>query len=532
MSDLPIFALEGLTKAYQGKKPVLNGISLVFLENAKIGVIGQNGAGKSTMLRIMAGQDKEYDGVARLAEGRTVGYVPQEPKLVEGRTVRENVELAVAPIRELLRRHEELSMKLGEDLSPKDMDKVMAELEKLQAEIEHKDAWELDRHVETAMTKLHLPPSEKLVNECSGGERRRVALCRTLLEHPDLLLLDEPTNHLDVETVSWLEETLRDYKGTVVVITHDRFFLDRVVGWMLEIWHGRAIPYKGNYSEYLIQRQKRMEAQEQAEAKRAKFLERELEWIRMNPKARTTKNKARLNNYDKMLTQEVEDRDPDSIELHIPSGRRLGDTVVRFEKVTYSYDGVNKVLEDVTFDMQPGDILGIVGPNGTGKTTCLKMITGKLQPQQGRVVVGQSVELCYVDQERESLDPNKTVWQEISEGQDILKLGGKTEVNSRSYVAKFNFTGPDQQQLVGSLSGGQRNRVQLAKMLRRGGNLVLLDEPTNDLDLDTLRVLEEAIQNFPGCMVVVSHDRYFLDRICTKIIDLGNYEPGKYLDNL
>jgi sulfate-transporting ATPase len=530
MSDKPIFALERLTKAYLGKKPVLNNVSLVFLEGAKIGVIGQNGAGKSTMLRIMAGVDKEFDGVARLAEGKTVGFVPQEPKLLEGLTVRENVEQAVAPIRALLKRHEDLSMKLGEDLPAKEMDKVMADLEKLQHEIEAKDAWELDRHVETAMTKLHLPAGDKNVSACSGGERRRVALCRTLLEHPDLLLLDEPTNHLDVDTVRWLEETLRDYKGTVVMITHDRFFLDNVVGWMLEIWHARAIPYQGNYSEYLIQRQKRMEAQETSEAKRAKFLERELEWIRMNPKARTTKNKARLKNYDKMIMTEVEERD-DTVELHIPAGKRLGDTVIRFEKVNFAYDGKHNVVENLSFEMQPGDILGIVGPNGTGKTTVLKLITGRLQPQSGKVTVGQTVDLCHVDQERESLDPAKTVWQEISEGQDLIKLG-KFEINSRSYVAKFNFTGSDQQQVVGSLSGGQRNRVQLAKMLRRGGNVILLDEPTNDLDLDTLRVLEEAIQEFPGCMVVVSHDRYFLDRICTKILDLGNYEPGKYLDSL
>ncbi len=528
MSEKPIFSLEHLTKSYQGKKPVLNDISLVFLEGAKIGVIGQNGAGKSTMLRIMAGVDKDYEGTARLADGKTVGYVPQEPKLAEDLTVRENVELAVQPVRNLLQQHEDLSMKLGEDMSPDQMEKLMEELERLQHEIEAKDAWELDRHIETAMTKLHLPPGEKRVDACSGGERRRVALCRTLLEHPDVLLLDEPTNHLDVETVRWLEETLKDYSGTVVGITHDRFFLDNVVGWMLEIWHGRAVPYKGNYSEYLIQRSKRMAQQERQEQKRGKFLERELDWLRMNPKARTTKNKARLKNYDKMLEQEVEEKD-DTVELHIPPGKRLGDLVLRFEKVFFSYDGEHNVIENLSFEMAPGDILGIVGPNGTGKTTCLKLITGKLQPVNGRVVIGPTVELCYVDQERESLDPQKTVWQEISDGQDILKLG-KIEVNSRSYVAKFNFSGPDQQQVVGSLSGGQRNRVQLAKMLRRGGNLILLDEPTNDLDVDTLRVLEEAIQEFPGCMVVVSHDRYFLDRICTKILDLANFEAGMYLD--
>ncbi|MDO8348990.1 MAG: ATP-binding cassette domain-containing protein, partial [Planctomycetota bacterium] len=347
MSDKPIFAVERLTKSYQSKKPVLKEISLVFLEGAKIGVIGQNGAGKSTLLRIMAGVEKEYDGVARLADNRTVGFVPQEPKLIEDLTVRGNVEQAVAPIRMLLRQHEELSMKLGEEMSPKEMDKVMGDLERLQHEIEAKDAWEIDRYVETAMTKLHLPAGDKMVNACSGGERRRVALCRTLLEHPDLLLLDEPTNHLDVDTIRWLEETLHDYKGTVVIITHDRFFLDNVVGWMLEIWHGKAIPYQGNYSEYLIQRSKRMGMQEQSEQKRAKFLDRELEWIRMNPKARTTKNKARLNNYDKMLLQEVEERD-DTVELHIPAGKRLGDTVIRFEKVNFAYDKEHNVVENLS----------------------------------------------------------------------------------------------------------------------------------------------------------------------------------------
>ncbi len=525
----PVFSLERLSKSY-GRRPILKDVSLVFLEGAKIGVIGANGAGKSTLLRIMAGQDREYDGVARARDGVTVGFVPQEPTLAEGKTVRENVELAVAPIRALLHKQETLSEQLGHDISADEMERIMEELSRVQADIEARDAWELDRHVEVAMTKLHLPPPDKNVSQCSGGERRRVALCRTLLEHPDILLLDEPTNHLDVETVAWLESTLAEYKGTVVVITHDRFFLDRVVGWMLEIWHGRAIPYEGNYSAYLDARAKRMAVAEKQEASRSKFLERELEWIRMNPKARTTKNKARINNYEKMLATEIEETDG-SVDLHIPAGKRLGDTVVRFEKVSFSY-GDNEVLKDLSFDMQPGDILGVVGPNGTGKTTMLKLITGQLQPAKGRVVIGQSVDLCYSDQEREGLDPNNTVWQEISGGADILKLGNKMEVNSRSYVAKFNFTGPDQQQLVGSLSGGQRNRVQLAKMLTRGGNVILLDEPTNDLDLDTLRVLEEAIQNFPGCMVVVSHDRYFLDRICSKIIDLGNYEPGKYLDNL
>jgi ATP-binding cassette ChvD family protein len=526
MTGKPIFSLERVTKTH-GRRTVLKEVSLVFLEGAKIGVIGSNGAGKSTLLRIMAGQDKEFDGVARLAEGKTVGFVPQEPKLNEDLTVLGNVELAVAPIRALLKRQEELSEKLGTDLSESEMDRVMAELDRVQHDIEARDAWELDHHLEVAMTKLQLPPPDKMVHSCSGGERRRVALCKVLLEHPDLLLLDEPTNHLDVETVSWLEETLAAYKGTVVVVTHDRFFLDRVVGWMLEIWHGRAIPYEGNYSQYLEARAKRMAQQEKQERQRGKFLERELEWLRMNPKARTAKNKARIKNYEVMLKQEVEERD-DTVELHIPAGKRLGDVVLSFENVSFSYDG-RPLLQNVSFELQPGDILGIVGPNGTGKTTLLKLITGQLQPDSGRVTVGPTVELCYVDQERATLDPSKSVWEEISDGLDTLTLG-KQQVNSRAYVAKFNFTGPDQQQSVGTLSGGQRNRVQLAKMLRRGGNLILLDEPTNDLDLDTLRVLEEGIQNFPGCMVVVSHDRYFLERICSRIIDLGHYETGKFLD--
>ena len=525
----PVFSLEQLTKSH-GRKTVLKDVSLVFLEDAKIGVIGQNGAGKSTLLRIMSGQDKEYDGVARLADGKTVGYVPQEPVLDEDKTVLGNVELAVAPIRALLQKQEELSEKLGTELEPDEMESVMAELDKVQNDIEARDAWELDRHLEVAMTKLRLPPGDKMVNACSGGERRRVALCKVLLEHPDLLLLDEPTNHLDVETVSWLEETLASYKGTVLVVTHDRFFLDRVVGWMLEIFHGRAIPYEGNYSHYLELKAKRMAQQEKQERQRGKFLERELDWIRMNPKARSAKNKARVKNYEKRLAEEVEERE-DSVELHIPSGKRLGDVVLRFDDVSFAYGDGPKVLENVTFDLQPGEILGVVGPNGTGKTTLLKLITGKLQPDEGRITIGPTVELCYVDQERETLDPNNSVWQEITEGLEHVMLG-KIEVNSRSYVAKFNFTGPDQQQPVGTLSGGQRNRVQLAKMLRRGGNLILLDEPTNDLDLDTLRVLEEGIQNFPGCMVVVSHDRYFLDRICSRVIDLGNYVTGMFLDNL
>ena len=529
MSQKIVFALERVTKLH-GKKVILKEQSLCFLDQARIGVIGQNGAGKSSLLRIMAGVDKEYDGTARWADGLTIGYVPQEPKLVEGKTVLENVELAVAPIRALLKKHEDLNEKLGTELDADQMEKVLAELDRVQTEIEARDAWELDRHVEVAMSKLRLPPPDRLVGELSGGERRRVALCRTLMEHPQMLLLDEPTNHLDVETVNWLEETLAAYKGTVVVVTHDRFFLDRVVNWMLEVQHGRLYPYEGNYSKYLEQRGQRMAMVEKQEQSRNRILERELEWLRMNPKARSTKNKARIRNYDAMLKQEVDLKDDDPIDLHIPPGQRLGDKVVKFEQVCFSYGG-RKVLDNLTFEIQPGDVLGVVGPNGTGKTTLLKLITGVLKPQSGKVVIGPTVELCHVDQDRTALDPQKSVWQEVSDGQDEL-LVGKRRVNSRSYVAKFNFTGQDQQQLVGTLSGGQRNRILLAKMLRRGGNLILLDEPTNDLDLETLRVLEEAINVFPGCMVVVSHDRYFLDRICTKILDLAHYEEGKFLETV
>ncbi len=523
---MPVLSARNLSKAY-GPQTLFSGLSLTIRRGERVGLLGINGTGKSTLLRVLAGLEPIDEGVVERRRDATILYLAQEPELDPTQTPREIVESGLAEWSAAMRRHEELSARLG---AGEHGDELLAEQAALGERIEQLGGWTRGHVVEDMLTKLQVLEPDRPVGSMSGGERRRVALAHLLVARPMLAILDEPTNHLDVDTVRWLEETLRDYKGTVVMITHDRFFLDNVVGWMLEIWHARAIPYQGNYSEYLIQRQKRMESQEQAEAKRAKFLERELEWIRMNPKARTTKNKARLKNYDKMIMTEVEERD-DTVELHIPAGKRLGDTVIRFEKVNFSYDGKTNVVENLSFEMQPGDILGIVGPNGTGKTTVLKLITGKLQPQSGKVTVGATVDLCHVDQERESLDPAKTVWQEISDSQDLIKLG-KFEINSRSYVAKFNFTGSDQQQLVGSLSGGQRNRVQLAKMLRRGGNVILLDEPTNDLDLDTLRVLEEGIQEFPGCMVVVSHDRYFLDRICTKILDLGNYEPGKYLDSL
>ncbi len=524
-----VFTMQDLRKVVSGDRVILDDITLAFFPGAKIGVIGGNGAGKSSLLRIMAGVDTEFVGEARPTPGVTVGWLPQEPELDPAKDVRGNVEEGVGESRELLRRFEELSARFAEPLEDDEMNALLEEQSKLQDAIDASGAWELDRTLEVAMEALRVPPGDQDVATLSGGERRRVALCRLLLQKPELLLLDEPTNHLDAETVAWLEQTLAEYRGAVIVITHDRFFLDRVVDWMLEVFHSRCIPYKGNYSIYLEQKAKNMRQQESSERKRGKFLERELEWIRMNPKARTAKNKSRIKNYEAMADRVVEEKDG-SVELQIPSGKRLGDLVLRFQKVNFSY-GDNHVIRDVSFDLQPGDILGVVGPNGTGKTTLLKLITGKLEPDSGTVTVGKTVELCHLDQERESLDPDHTVWQEITGGHEFLKLG-KLEINSRSYVAKFNFTGPDQQQKVGTLSGGQRNRVQLAKMLRRGGNLILLDEPTNDLDLDTLRVLEEGIQNFPGCMVVVSHDRYFLDRICSRIIDLGNYEPGHFLDSI
>ena len=526
-----MITLTGINKRH-GNQILFVDASLQLNPGEKVGLTGPNGAGKSTVFRLIVGEEKPDEGEVALPKRLTLGYFRQDMGEMSGRSVLDEAIAGSGKLGSLHHEIEQLQRDMSDPAKADDMDRILARYGEIQGEYQDLGGYELEARSKEVLHGLgfHDDQIEGDVGALSGGWKMRVGMAKVLLGNFDVLLLDEPTNHLDVDTIRWLEETLHDYKGTVVIITHDRFFLDNVVGWMLEIWHGKAIPYQGNYSEYLIQRSKRMGMQEQSEQKRAKFLDRELEWIRMNPKARTTKNKARLNNYDKMLLAEVEERD-DTVELHIPAGKRLGDTVIRFEKVNFAYDKEHNVVENLSFEMQPGDILGLVGPNGTGKTTCLKLITGKLTPDAGRVVVGQTVELCHSDQERETLDPTKTVWQEITDSQDLIKLG-KHEINSRSYVAKFNFTGQDQQQLVGSLSGGQRNRVQLAKMLRRGGNVILLDEPTNDLDLDTLRVLEEGIQEFPGSMVVVSHDRYFLDRICTKIIDLGHYEPGKYLDSL
>jgi ATP-binding cassette ChvD family protein len=509
-----IYAVRNLQKKY-GTKEVLRGITLAFYYGAKIGVIGHNGSGKSTLLKVMAGVDQEFDGDARLLDGSTVGYVPQEPALDPQKTVIGNIEDAVAPVRALLKRYETLSERLGESLSDDEMAKVVDQHERTQREIEARDAWELDHHLELAMHALRCPPPDADVTRISGGERRRVALCRTLLAHPDLLLLDEPTNHLDAETVAWLEHHLAEYPGTVILVTHDRYFLDNVVQWMLEMDRGRGTPYEGNYSSYLDQKQKRLMVEEKSEASRQKVLARELEWIRQSPRARIAKNKARIANYERLAAEQAEARE-DAIELTIPAGKPLGARVLEFKKVSKALGG-KPLIKDLSLELPPGAILGVIGPNGAGKTTFLKLITGELEPDSGSVERGASVDLCYVDQGRETLDPERSVFEEITGGADQLTLG-KRLVNSRAYVSWFNFKGTDQQQKVGELSGGQRNRVQLAKLLRRGGNLLLLDEPTNDLDLQTLRVLEEALQRFAGSAIVVTHDRYFLNRISTHVL--------------
>ncbi len=509
-----LYVLRDLNKRYD-KNHVLRDITLAFLPGAKIGVIGHNGAGKSSLLRIMAGVDQAYEGHARAADGTTIGYVPQEPQLDPTLDVRGNLELAVKPVRDLVRRWEQLNEKLATDLTPDEMERVMDELQRAQDKIEARNAWELDRELDQAMHALGCPPGDADVTKISGGERRRVALCKVLMEQPDLLLLDEPTNHLDANTVAWLEQHLKDYPGCVILITHDRYFLDNVANWMLELERGRATPYEGNYSTYLAKRAERLRVEESAEASVKKMLERELEWMRQSPRARVAKNKARISNYERLASHEAEMRE-DAIELVIPHGQRLGDRVISFTGVSKSY-GERQVIKDLSFEIRPGAVVGVIGPNGAGKTTVLRMIAGQQEPDEGTVSIGQTVELCYVDQLRDDLDPERTVFEEITGGQDLL-LVGKKEVNARAYVARFNFRGTDQQKKVGTCSGGQRNRIQMAKMLRRGGNVMLLDEPTNDLDVETLRVLEEALQEFPGCAVVVSHDRWFLNRLATHIL--------------
>jgi ATP-binding cassette ChvD family protein len=507
-------------------KQILRDISLGFYYGAKIGVLGLNGAGKSTLLRIIAGVDKDYIGEISMSKGYTVGLLEQEPKLDETKTVIEVVKEAVTPIVELLARYDEVNAKFAEPDA--DFDALVAEQAKLQEQLDKVDAWNLDSRLELAMDALRCPPSDAPINILSGGERRRVALTRLLLTEPDILLLDEPTNHLDAESVAWLEHHLRDSKGTVIAVTHDRYFLDNVAGWILELDRGYGIPWKGNYSSWLEQKQERIRVEEKSESKRQKTLDRELEWIRMSPKARQSKGQARVSAYEKLLNQEAEARRED-LEIYIPPGPRLGDVVFEFNDLTKSFDDL-LILDDFSATVPPGSIVGIVGPNGAGKTTLLKMIVGKEEPDNGSIKIGETVKLAYADQSR-TLDPDKTVYEEISQGADTLELG-KRKIIARAYCASFNFQGTDQQKKVGILSGGERNRVHLAKTLTEGANVLLLDEPTNDLDVNTLRALEGALEEFAGTAMVVSHDRWFLDRICTHIIAFeGDSQAKMYLGN-
>jgi ATP-binding cassette ChvD family protein len=528
MAHQYIYVMKNLRKAWPGGREVLKGIWLSFYPGAKIGVLGGNGAGKSTLLRIMAGQDDEFTGEAWAAEGTRIGYLRQEPELDNNKTVREEIEAAVADVRGLLVRYEEVSNAMGDEDA--DFDKLMEEQAALQDQIDATNAWELDRRVDVAMDALRVPPGDQKIGVLSGGERRRVALCKLLLQPTDMLLLDEPTNHLDAESVAWLERTLKEYKGTVVAITHDRYFLDNVAGWILELDQGHGIPWEGNYSSWLEQKQKRLEQEEKQASARAKTLERELEWIRMSPRARQAKSKARIAAYEDLLTAEPEER-RGKADIVIPPGPRLGNLVVRAKGLTKAY-GDRLLFENVEFDLPRGGIVGVIGPNGAGKTTLFRLITGQEQADGGSLDVGDTVKLSYVDQFR-NFDPNKTVFDVVGGGRDIIKVGNR-EIHARAYCGAFNFKGTEQQQKVGTLSGGERNRLQLATMLQSGGNVVLLDEPTNDLDVDTLRSLEDAMLGFGGCVLVTSHDRWFLDRIATHILAFegdsrvvwfeGNYE--------
>src|SRR5579871_4155393 len=502
-----IYHMQGLSKTYPGNRKVLENVNLSFYPDAKIGVLGVNGAGKSTLLRIMAGMDREYMGDGWVAEGARVGYLPQEPKLEETRTVRENVMLGVAQSKAILDRYNELAMNYS--------DETADEMTHLQDEIEAKGLWDLDSKVDQAMEALNCPPDDAGVTKLSGGERRRVALCRLLLEQPDLLLLDEPTNHLDAETVNWLEGHLRNYPGAILIVTHDRYFLDNVTGWILELDRGRGIPYEGNYSSWLVQKQKRLEQEGREDAAHQKTLAREQEWIASSPKARQAKSKARYQRYEELLKQASE-KQTQTAQIIIPVAERLGQNVVDFEGLSKGY-GDKELIDNLTFKLPPGGIVGVIGANGAGKTTLFRMITKQETPDKGTITVGESVQLGYVDQSRDALDGKKTVWEEISGNNELILLG-KKEVNSRGYCSAFNFKGADQQKKVGALSGGERNRVHLAKMLKSGANVLLLDEQTNDLDVDTLRALEEALEDFAGCAVIISHDRWFLDRIATHIL--------------
>jgi sulfate-transporting ATPase len=508
-----IYSMVGVSKYYD-KKAVLKDIYLSYFYGAKIGVIGLNGSGKSSLLRIMAGVDKEINGEAVISPGYTVGYLEQEPLIDDSRTVREVVEEAVQGTVNLLKEFEEINAKFAEQMSDDEMNTLLERQGEVQEKLDHQDAWDLDARLEMAMDALRCPPPDTPVKILSGGERRRVALCRLLLQKPDILLLDEPTNHLDAESVAWLEHHLQSYSGTIIAVTHDRYFLDNVAGWILELDRGQGIPFKGNYTSWLEQKQERLRREEKSESERQKTLQRELEWIRMSPKARRAKGKARITAYESLLDQESQKRRED-LEIPIPPGPRLGNVVIEAERVNKGY-GDNLLIDDMTFKLPPGGIIGVIGPNGAGKTTLFRMIIGQEQPDSGKLRIGDTVALGYVDQSR-TLDPKKSIWEEISGGADSLKIGAR-DVNSRAYVARFNFSGTDQQKKVGTLSGGERNRVHFAKMLKEGANVLLLDEPTNDLDVNTLRALEEALENFAGCAVVISHDRWFLDRVATHML--------------
>ena len=526
-----IYVMKELTKVYPGGKKTLENIWLSFLPGAKIGVLGANGAGKSTLLKIMAGVDTEFNGESWAADGVIIGYLAQEPELNAEKDVMGNVMEGVGEVQSLIDRFNQVSMKFADELSDDEMNEAIAEQGELQEKIDAVDGWSIERKVEIAMDALRCPPGDASVEHLSGGERRRVALCRLLLSNPDMLLLDEPTNHLDAESVAWLERFLADFPGTVVAVTHDRYFLDNVAGWILELDRGRGIPYEGNYTGWLEQKQKRLQQEDRQEKARQHTLQQELEWVRQSPRARQAKNRARIQAYD-ALVAEAGNESLDTAQIVIPAGERLGANVIEAEGVSKAF-GDKLLVDGLTFRLPPGGIVGVIGPNGAGKTTLFRMITGLDEPDAGTMKIGETVRLGYIDQNRDALSPDKTVWEEISDGQDVIELG-KRQAPSRAYVGAFNFKGPDQQKRVGQLSGGERNRVHLAKMLKTGANVLLLDEPTNDLDVDTLRALEEALLTFPGCAVVISHDRWFLDRIATHILAFegdshvewfeGNYE--------
>jgi len=529
MSTAPnkiIYSMVGVGKFYD-KKPIINDIYLSYFYGAKIGVIGLNGSGKSTLLRILAGVDKEFVGKTVVSPGYTIGFLEQEPRLDDSKIVREIVEEGVQETVNLLKEFDQINEKFAEPMSDDEMNALLERQGAVQEKLDAAGAWDLDSRLEMAMDALRCPPGETPVSVLSGGELRRVALCRLLLKQPDILLLDEPTNHLDAESVAWLEQHLQKYPGTVIAVTHDRYFLDNVAGWILELDYGKGIPWEGNYSSWLDQKQQRLASEEKTESERQRTLQRELEWIRMSPRGRHAKSKARITSYEDLLSQESEKRAKD-LEIYIPPGPRLGDIVIETKDVSKAY-GDNLLVEGMTFSLPRGGIVGVIGPNGAGKTTLFRMITGQEQPDGGTIRIGETVKLGYVDQSRDSLDPNKSIWEEISGGLDTIELG-KRQVNSRAYVARFNFSGTDQQKRVGMLSGGERNRVHLAKMLKETANVMLLDEPTNDLDVNTMRALEEAIENFAGCVVVISHDRWFLDRIATHILAFEGESRVVYYD--